>query len=179
MNYERLYNKYATMFKESNPRASGDLINEAMLMEVAKIMTVVIYRNSVIEDVHAGEGFGAKNFKGIPDCCMKEINKSVCNRMYTMLKMLCSSDDIDLQRLEVLLSMGVCMSSNWDMPEIDDDIYINKNPTLEGNPLFFINFYFLRFPLCRFYLIKQKKARVATLFAFARSEEVKSRQNQT
>jgi len=42
-----------------------------VLKRLAKALSVAVYRNGKIEDVHAGECEGEDYFRGIPDSCMK------------------------------------------------------------------------------------------------------------
>lgn len=105
---------------------SGD-IHDMVLKRLAKALTVAVYRNGKIEDIHAGEYEGPCDFKGIPDSCMKEINIDVCNKMYTMLKMFLSSDAQDLQKTIVCLLFSESCTADWNEPEIDKKIY-NTEP---------------------------------------------------
>ena len=64
------------------------IIRDIVLKRLAKALSVAVYRNGKIEDVHAGECEGEDYFRGIPDSCMKAINIDVCNKIYTILKLL-------------------------------------------------------------------------------------------
>lgn len=57
------------------------IIRDIVLKRLAKALSVAVYRNGKIEDVHAGECEGEDYFRGIPDSCMKAINIDV---MYTI-----------------------------------------------------------------------------------------------
>lgn len=82
MVFDAIYDTFAKIVdsKMKDKNVDDEIFGDMVLKEMAKALTVAIYRNGTIEDVHAGEGFGAKDFKGIPDSCMKEINKDVCNK---------------------------------------------------------------------------------------------------
>ena len=97
MVFDAIYDTFAKIVdsKMKDKNVDDEIFGDMVLKEMAKALTVAIYRNGTIEDVHAGEGFGAKDFKGIPDSCMKEINKDVCNKCYTMLKLLLSDEEMD------------------------------------------------------------------------------------
>ena len=101
-----------------------EIFGDMVLKEMAKALTVAIYRNGTIEDVHAGEGFGAKDFKGIPDSCMKEINKDVCNKCYTMLKLLLSDEEMDCKRALSVLVLSYLSTTKWDEPVLDNEVYL-------------------------------------------------------
>ena len=57
------------------------IIRDIVLKRLAKALSVAVYRNGKIEDVHAGECEGEDYFRGIPDSCMKAINIDVCNKI--------------------------------------------------------------------------------------------------
>jgi hypothetical protein len=98
------------------------IIHDAILKILAKALSVAVYRNGKIEDIHAGECDGDGSFKGIPDACMKEINIDVCNKMYTMLKLLLSEDDDSLKMAEADLAFGAACASEWYDPVIDESL---------------------------------------------------------
>lgn len=90
---------------------------------MAKALSVAVYRNGKIEDVHAGECEGEDYFRGIPDSCMKAINIDVCNKIYTMLKLLLSTDEDDFKIANAVLRFSEMCASDWNEPELDDSIY--------------------------------------------------------
>mgnify|MGYP000775167912 FL=1 len=98
------------------------MIHDKILKRLAKALSVVIYRNGKIEDVHSGKCEGADDFYGIPDSCMKEINIDVCNKMYTMLKLLLSSDEGDFKMAFANILNGELCASGWNEPENDDSL---------------------------------------------------------
>lgn len=97
------------------------------LKKLSKALSVAVYRNGMIENVHAGEGFGTKDFNGIPDSCMKEINIDVCNKCYTMLKLLLSDDKLNVQRAAKVLVLAYSSASDWNEPLLDEKIYLDKS----------------------------------------------------
>ena len=110
--------------KMKDKNVDDEIFGDMVLKEMAKALTVAIYRNGTIEDVHAGEGFGAKDFKGIPDSCMKEINKDVCNKCYTMLKLLLSDEEMDCKRALSVLVLSYLSTTKWDEPVLDNEVYL-------------------------------------------------------
>ena len=93
------------------------------MKRLAKALSVAVYRNGKIEDVHAGECEGEDYFRGIPDSCMKAINIDVCNKIYTMLKLLLSTDEDDFKIANAVLRFSEMCASDWNEPELDDSIY--------------------------------------------------------
>lgn len=98
------------------------VVHDMILKKLAKALSVTIYRNGKIEDIHAGEYDGPCDFKGIPDSCMKEINIDVCNKMYTMLKLLLSTDTDDYKLAYINLMFGEMCASDWYDPVIDESL---------------------------------------------------------
>lgn len=86
MVFDYIYDMFEKIVKDElkGKNVSNEDIHDMVLKEMAKALSVAVYRNGMIENVHAGEGFGTKDFNGIPDSCMKEINIDVCNKCYTM-----------------------------------------------------------------------------------------------
>lgn len=125
MVFDAIYDTFAKIVdsKMKDKNVDDEIFGDMVLKEMAKALTVAIYRNGTIEDVHAGEGFGAKDFKGIPDSCMKEINKDVCNKCYTMLKLLLSDEEMDCKRALSVLVLSYLSTTKWDEPVLDNEVY--------------------------------------------------------
>ena len=123
---DAIYDTFAKIVdsKMKDKNVDDEIFGDMVLKEMAKALTVAIYRNGTIEDVHAGEGFGAKDFKGIPDSCMKEINKDVCNKCYTMLKLLLSDEEMDCKRALSVLVLSYLSTTKWDEPVLDNEVYL-------------------------------------------------------
>lgn len=126
MVFDAIYDTFAKIVdsKMKDKNVDDEIFGDMVLKEMAKALTVAIYRNGTIEDVHAGEGFGAKDFKGIPDSCMKEINKDVCNKCYTMLKLLLSYEKMDCKRALSVLVLSYLSTTKWDEPVLDNEVYL-------------------------------------------------------
>lgn len=106
--------------------AENGTIHDMILKSMAKALTVIVYRNSKIEDVHAGEYDEAYGINGIPDSCMKMLNKDVCNRMYTMLKALLGDSEEDYTIALGNIAFGGAQSMEWDEPELEESLYNEK-----------------------------------------------------
>ena len=128
MVFDAIYDTFAKIVdsKMKDKNVDDEIFGDMVLKEMAKALTVAIYRNVTIEDVHAGEGFGAKDFKGIPDSCMKEINKDVCNKCYTMLKLLLSDEKMDCKRALSVLLFSYLSATEWDEPVLDNSVYLDE-----------------------------------------------------
>ncbi len=128
MVFDAIYDTFAKIVdsKMKDKNVDDEIFGDMVLKEMAKALTVAIYRNGTIEDVHAGEGFGAKDFKGIPDSCMKEINKDVCNKCYTMLKLLLSDEKMDCKRALSVLLFSYLSATEWDEPVLDNSVYLDE-----------------------------------------------------
>lgn len=126
MVFDAIYDTFAKIVdsKMKDKNVDDEIFGDMVLKEMAKALTVAIYRNGTIEDVHAGEGFGAKDFKGIPDSCMKEINKDACNKCYTMLKLLLSDEEMDCKRALSVLVLSYLSTTKWDEPVLDNEVYL-------------------------------------------------------
>lgn len=126
MVFDAIYDTFAKIVdsKMKDKNVDDEIFGDMVLKEMAKALTVAIYRNGTIEDVHAGEGFGAKDLKGIPDSCMKEINKDVCNKCYTMLKLLLSDEEMDCKRALSVLVLSYLSTTKWDEPVLDNEVYL-------------------------------------------------------
>ena len=127
MVFDAIYDTFAKIVdsKMKDKNVDDEIFGDMVLKEMAKALTVAIYRNGTIEDVHAGEGFGAKDFKGIPDSCMKEINKD-CNKCYTMLKLLLSDEKMDCKRALSVLLFSYLSATEWDEPVLDNSVYLDE-----------------------------------------------------
>ena len=54
---------------------------------------------------------------------MKEINKDVCNKCYTMLKLLLSDEKMDCKRALSVLVLSYLSTTEWDEPVLDNEVY--------------------------------------------------------
>lgn len=129
MVFDVIYDTFAKIVesKLKDKNVDDEIFFDIVLKEMAKALTVAVYRNGTIEDVHAGEGFGAKDFRGIPDSCMKEINKDVCNKCYTMLKLLLSDEKMDCKRALSVLTFSYLSATEWDEPVLDNEVYLDES----------------------------------------------------
>ena len=55
---------------------------------------------------------------------MKEINKDVCNKCYTMLKLLLSDEEMDCKRALSVLVLSYLSTTKWDEPVLDNEVYL-------------------------------------------------------
>lgn len=55
---------------------------------------------------------------------MKEINKDVCNKCYTMLKLLLSDEKMDCKRALSVLVLSYLSTTEWDEPVLDNEVYL-------------------------------------------------------
>jgi hypothetical protein len=101
-------------------------VHDMILKRLAKALSVAIYRNGKIEDIHAGDYDGAEKYKGIPDACMKEINIDVCNKMYTMMKLLLADDNEAFIMASVDIAFGEMCAADWNDPVIDESLCSSK-----------------------------------------------------
>ena len=129
MVFDYIYDIFEKIVKDElkGKNVSNEDIHDVVLKEMAKALSVAVYRNGMIENVHAGEGFGTKDFNGIPDSCMKEINIDVCNKCYTMLKLLLSDDRLNVQRAAKVLFLAHSSASDWNEPLLDEKIYLERS----------------------------------------------------
>lgn len=86
-------------------------MNEETLQDISRALTHLVYRNTIVEDLHAQGAI-------LDDEAMKIINKEVNNRIYTLLKWYLSESEEDRKIVEGL----VCFSSiygrgTWDRAE--------------------------------------------------------------
>ena len=129
MVFDYIYDAFEKTVKDElkEKNISNEDINDMVLKKMAKALSVAVYRNGMIENVHAGEGFGAKDFNGIPNSCMKEINIDVCNKCYTMLKILLSDDRMNLKRAAKVLGFAYSSAADWNEPVLDINIYLEDS----------------------------------------------------
>jgi len=84
------------------------------LQNLSRALTHLIFRNTVVEDLHA-EG------AVLNDETMKIINKEVNNRIYTLLKKYTSGTDEDRARITELVMFSSMFGKNtWDAAELLD-----------------------------------------------------------
>ena len=86
-------------------------MNEELLQAISKSLTHLIYRNTIVEELHA-EG------ACLNDETMKIINKEVNNRIYTLLNWYLSGDEEDRKTLYELVSFACIYGLNWDKAEM-------------------------------------------------------------
>ena len=63
MVFDYIYDMFAKNCQRRTQRqknVSNEDIHDMVLKEMAKALSVAVYRNGMIENVHAGEGFGTK-----------------------------------------------------------------------------------------------------------------------
>lgn len=67
MVFDYIYDIFEKIVKDElkGKNVSNEDIHDMVLKEMAKALSVAVYRNGMIENVHAGEGFGTKDFNGI------------------------------------------------------------------------------------------------------------------
>lgn len=93
----------------------GGQMNEELLQDVSRALTHLVYRNSVVEDLHAA---GAV----LDDPTMKIINKEVNNRIYTLLKWYTSDSEEDRERVAQLVAFSSLFGKGtWDPAEMMDE----------------------------------------------------------
>ena len=65
MVFDAIYDTFVKIVdsKMKDKNVDDEIFGDMVLKEMAKALTVAIYRNGTIEDVHAGEGFGARTFE--------------------------------------------------------------------------------------------------------------------
>jgi hypothetical protein len=136
MVFDAIYDEYEhriiTELEKSNSEneiekmLDSGVVHDMILRRLAKALSVAIYRNGKIEDIHAGNYDGAEKYKGIPDACMKEINIDVCNKMYTMLKLLLADDSDAFNMAYVDIVFGEMCAADWNDPVIDESLYNSK-----------------------------------------------------
>lgn len=134
MVFDRIYSEYKKRIIEElkNNKSEDEIaemlekreIHDIILKRLAKALSIAIYRNGKIEDIHAGDYDGPCDFKGIPDSCMKELNMDICNKMYTMLYLLTSSDKEDLQMARRDIFFSELYAIEWDDPKMDESLYL-------------------------------------------------------
>lgn len=92
-------------------RVIMDKMNEELLQAIARSLTHLVYRNTIVEDLHAD---GAC----LDDRTMKIINKEVNNRIYTLLKWYLSENEDDRNFVAQLVSFAAIYGSDWDKAEL-------------------------------------------------------------
>lgn len=67
MVFDHIYDIFEKIVKDElkGKSISNEDIHDMVLKEMAKALSVAVYCNGMIENVHAGEGFGTKDFNGI------------------------------------------------------------------------------------------------------------------
>jgi len=89
------------------------------LAKEAKGIVLHAFRNGPIEDIHAGVGCprctGKQKYSHITDEEMKLLNKSVVNRIYTLLWL----KEHEPEKYKAFVEFGAMQVSDWDEPEFD------------------------------------------------------------
>ena len=86
-------------------------MDEELLQTLSRALTHLVYRNTIVEDLHAE---GAR----LDDETMKIINKEVNNRIYTLLNWYFSENEEDRAFVAQLVSFSSMFGSNWDKAEM-------------------------------------------------------------
>ena len=86
-------------------------MDEELLQILSRALTHLVYRNTVVEDLHA-EGVC------LDDETMKIINKEVNNRIYTLLNWYFSENEEDRNFVAQLVSFSSMFGSDWDKAEM-------------------------------------------------------------
>lgn len=121
-NVKKIYRYVESVVKNGTPaEIDAGILHDNVLASLASSISAMVIRNSKLEDVHAGN-CNVEGFDGIPDELMEEINRSVCNRMYTLLTLMFSNDPNDFETLREKICFGFGYSNKWDSPEIDEDM---------------------------------------------------------
>lgn len=99
--------------------------NEKDLKKEAKAIVVYAFRNTFLEDIHAGKTCpvcdGKSEYSHITDEEMKKLMKEFVNKMYTVLK-LRTEKDIGIWKDFMLISS--CYCDGWDEPRIEKAEYM-------------------------------------------------------
>lgn len=120
-NFEKLYCRRKALVEEEMRKQGikDDIADDLTLQCLAPIIATICYRNGLIEDLHS-------KIPELTDEVMKELNKDICNRVYTFLK-LCFSDDIESEtQLTLLAHFGDSCSSSWDNPVVEKDMLVDE-----------------------------------------------------
>ena len=86
-------------------------MDEELLQTISRALTHLVYRNTIVEDLHA-EG------ACLDDETMKIINKEVNNRIYTLLNWYFSESEEDREFAAQLVSFSSMFGSDWDKAEM-------------------------------------------------------------
>ena len=85
----------------------------------AKGIVIHAFRNGPIEDIHAGikcpRCSGKEKYSHITDEEMKRLNKTMVNRVYTLLWL----KKHEPEKYKALVEFDALMVSGWDEPEFD------------------------------------------------------------
>ena len=98
----------------------GESNQDVSISFLSKAFAVACFRNGKIEDFHS-------EIKELTDDCMRELNKDVCNRIYTLLSLLTSDTDLDYEALKNLVAFSALYAQSWDNPEIEEDMIVKNN----------------------------------------------------
>ena len=89
-------------------------MDERILQELSKALTLLVFRNGAVESLHA---MGAC----LDDDTMEKLNRDVNNRIYTVLAVLFNGTDEDITRLERTMNfLARYYGHNWDPAGITD-----------------------------------------------------------
>lgn len=89
--------------------------DDKTLQILSKSLTHLIFRNGIVEDMHAGKS------TILDDNAMKTLNKDINNRIYTLLK-LYTGDDKDKETLLKMIEAESIYGKNWDKAEINAEL---------------------------------------------------------
>lgn len=121
-NIKKIYRFVEGLVKSGTPvEIEPDILHDNVLASLASSISAVVVRNSKLEDVHTGK-CEVEGFHGIPNELMVEINRSICNRMYTLLTLLFSNSPSDYDILMEKICFGFGGSRKWDFAEIDEEL---------------------------------------------------------
>ena len=83
-------------------------MDERTLQALSKALTLLVFRNGTVETLHATSAC-------LDDDTMRELNRDVNNRIYTVLTVCFNGTDEDINRLERSLNfLAKFYGHNWD-----------------------------------------------------------------
>ena len=101
---------------------SEDELNNYLRME-AKAIVAYAFRNTFLEDIHAGNTcptcHGKEEYSHITNKEMKKLMKESVNKMYTLLKLKFANQE----GYTSFLQGSIFFTSGWDNPEIIEEEY--------------------------------------------------------
>jgi len=86
-------------------------MNERTLQALAKALTLLVFRNGAVENLHA-------SYAALDDATMKILNKDVNNRFYTVLSIWFNGTEGEVEKLEKALNfLAKYYGRDWDKAE--------------------------------------------------------------